>query len=715
MFKKWGVFLLFMLLSITFFSEITVTTETQTIYVGESVNITVSVNDSAVTHLYVDVTNGGFDDPFILFDGFDLVDGTANLVFLAPLMPGKAELVFYNEDKTLEKKIEFDILEEKIEMPETSLIILEKEGNVLYKEADSDVWDSINSDTVIKENSELLTLKDGYIHLKEPELNIEIKVSPETQLYIKKLRASESGDIDIEYELKKGATVNKINEILAPGSKYLVGSGSVVAGVRGTEFGFEKKGNNTNIRTFEGTVYTMVNNKLFPVKAGNMFNYSPQNPNPQLEKLDMPIEDYEKNLMPEKKQEEQKPETKVEEKKEEKVAEEKRETPVAEEPAAAPVKTKANLGNISFGKQTKGNSTYLVYSFAPNFDIGPFGIGIGFNAYQESIDGPLYYGIPSKEATSQDLWSAISINYLKLDFPMFYIRYGVSPSYTKGLGLFMNNYSIPYSRVFDTELRFGGLKLGMHIPYEVTSLMPFNYQKTSNLMFGYVDMDLGLFNTEITGIYNMSEEDLKDNELKQAILATLYKKIFFIKFGVETDVVYSGDDTLTYGLLIGPMIDFPPYFQFMFGFDYLSDGFNMEYVGPYYEYNVANGKYMDLNQEKSMGLIGKSYLTIAPYLNITLDYNRPFSNARDGLLKGNMTVKIPALGGLPELTAGFSYIQWKFLEDDTVDSIFLNKNTWVQGFIYYPVLENSGIIYSISYDVEKDEFEYTINFETIEF
>ncbi|SHE51628.1 FecR family protein [Marinitoga hydrogenitolerans DSM 16785] len=694
MFKKWGVICLFLLSSILFFGNLTITIENTTVYAGENIPIQISTDQSTLTHLYVDVTSGGFDDPLILFDGFDLIDGKAQIIFLAPLIPGESVITFFNEDKSIEKKLVLDIIEESINLPKTKLIILEKKGNVLYKKPNSDIWDSLSLETIIQENSDLLTLKDGFVHLKEPNLNIEIKVTSDTQLYIKRLRVSENGDIDIEYELKKGATINKIKEILAPGSKYLVGSGSVVAGVRGTEFGFEKIGDIAKIRTFEGTVYTMVNNRMFPVTAGNMFSYSPSQINPTLQKLDKLLEEYENDFIP--KEEQPKEET----------------TQPAEE---QPTKTKANIGNISFGKQQKGLNSYLVYSFAPNFDFGPFGIGIGFNAYQEDINSPLYYGIPSESASpSENIISALSINYLKLDFPNFYIRYGISPSYTRGLGLFMNNYYVPYSRVFDTELRFGSLKLGGHIPYEIYSLMPFNYNQSSNIFFGYIDTDVGPLNTEITAIMNLNSEK-PENEFNQAYLITLYKDILFFRLGIESDIVLTNSGTIVYGLLAGPTINFPPYFQFMLGFNYLSEGFNMEYLNSYYEYNAANGFYMDLNSPSSFGLMGKSTLSIAPYLNVLINYNKLFSENRDSLLNGQMTLNIPSIGGMPQLTAGFTYIQYKFLEDPSVTNVFLNDNTNLQGFIYYPILENSGVIYSINYNMREQKFEYTLNFETKEF
>lgn len=702
MYKKWGIVLFLIFTASIYFGNLMVSSESTTVLAGQSLPIEVTTDQATLNHLYVDVTSGGFDDPLILFDGFNLIDGKANLIFLAPLIPGESDIRFYNEDKSVEKTLKINVVEKKMELPETKLVILEKRGNVLYKSPDSDIWDSLSEDTIIMENSELLTLKDGFLYLKEPNLNIEIKVSHDTQLYIKKLRASENGDIDIEYELKKGATVNKIKEILAPGSKYLVGSGSVVAGVRGTEFGFENNNGNTQIRTFEGTVYTMVNNQLFPVTAGNMFNYNPTQPKPQINVLDKPLDEYENEITPNK--EETPQETPKEEPKEEKKPEETTTT-----------EAKSNVGNISFGKQTKGKDSYLVYSFAPNFEFGPFGIGIGFNAYQKDIDSPLYYGLPTDKASpSTDILSAISINYLKLDFSSFYVRYGISPTYVKGLGLFMNNYYVPYSRVLDTELRFGKLKFGAHLPYEVTSFVPFNYQQSSNIFFGYLDANLGLFNTEITGVFNLNEKK-PASEFDKAILTTIYKDILFFRLGVEGDFVFTNDGSMTYGALLGPTMNFPPFFQFMFGVNYLSDGFNNEYLNSYYEYNAANGFYMDLSKKSSFGLIGKAILSVDPYLHILLNYNKLFSEERDSLLTGQMTVNIPSIGGMPQLTAGFSYMQYKFLEDATVENIFLNDNTNLQGFIYYPVLENSGVIYSINYNMKEQKFEYTLNFETKEF
>ena len=699
MFKKWGL-LLILLLSFSFiFAGLTVNFESQDVQIGESLPIEITTDQSTITHLYVEVSNGGFDDPFILFDGFELEGGQAEIIFLAPLISGESKITFYNEDRSVEKELKLNIIEETAEKPETSLEILEKKGNVLYKKPNEEIWDTLNANSEIEENSEIMTLEDGLVILKEPTMDIEINVSPETQLFITRLRAGENGNIDIQYELKKGATVNKIDEILAPGSKYIVSSGSVVAGVRGTQFGFEKTGGTTKVRTFEGTVFTSVNGQLFPITANNMLTYT-QGAQPNIGSIDTNIEDYERDNEPEEPEE---PKNDVEE----------QEPQTTSDPTqAAPTGVSASIGDISFGKQQKKDESYLVYSFAPEFDFGSFGFGIGFNAYQTEIDSPLYYGIPTQSASpSEDLWSAFSVNYLKLDFPSFYLRYGKSPAYTKGLGLFMNNYYVPYSRVFDTEVRLSNIKIGAHIPYEINSFLPFVYSQASDIFFGYADLDLGIFNTEVTGIMNL-RENKSSNEFSQAYLTTFYRDILFFRLGVEGDVVFTEEGSMTYGALAGPTINLPPYFQFMFGLNYLSDGFNMEYLNPYYEYNAANDIYMVLDTEKSFGLMGKAALNIDPYLNVIFNYNKLFSKNRDSLLKGDLSLNVPALGSFPKLTAGFTYMQYNFLEDDSVENAFLNDNTNLSGYIYYPVLESSGVIYSVNYNMKEREFEYSLSFET---
>jgi hypothetical protein len=700
MFKKRGL-LIFLLLSFSFvFAGLTINLDSQNVLVGESVPIEITTDQSTITHLYLDVSNGGFDDPFILFDGIDLESGQAEILFLAPLIAGESTITFYNEERTLEKVIKINIIDEATEKPETSLVILEKKGNVLYKKPGEEIWDTLNPNKNIEENSELMTLEDGFIILKEPNNDIEINVSPETQLFITRLRAAENGDIDIQYELKKGKTINKIDEILAPGSKYIVSSGSVVAGVRGTQFGFEKTGGTTKIRTFEGTVFTSVNGVLFPINANNMLTYN-QGEQPNISDIDTNLENYEQENQPE--EDTEKPKEPQDEK-------EPQTTSVPTSPA--PTGVSASIGDVSFGKQQKRSESYLVYSFAPEFDFGRFGFGIGFNAYQTEIDSPLYYGIPTQSASpSEDLWSAFSINYLKFDFSSFYLRYGKSPAYTKGLGLFMNNYYIPYSRVLDAELRLANVRVGAHVPYEVNSFIPFVYSQASDVFFGYADLGLGIFNTEVTGVFNLGEE-IPNNEFSQAYLATFYRDILFFRLGVEGDLVLTESGSMTYGALAGPTINLPPYFQFMFGLNYLSDGFNMEYLNPYYEYNAANDIYMDLETEKSFGLMGKATLNIDPYLNVIFNYNKLFSESRDSLLKGDLSLNIPALGSFPKLTAGFTYMQYNFLEDDSVENAFLNDNTNLSGYIYYPVLESSGVIYSVNYNMREREFEYSLSFET---
>ncbi len=703
MFKKRGL-LIFLLLSFSFvFAGLTINLDSQNVLVGESVPIEITTDQSTITHLYVDVSNGGFDDPFILFDGIDLESGQAEILFLAPLIAGESTITFYNEERTVEKVIKINIIDEATEKPETSLVILEKKGNVLYKKPDEEIWDTLNPNKNIEENSELMTLEDGFIILKEPNNDIEINVSPETQLFITRLRAAENGYIDIQYELKKGKTINKIDKILAPGSKYIVSSGSVVAGVRGTQFGFEKTGGTTKIRTFEGTVFTSVNGVLFPINANNMLTYN-QGEQPNISDIDTNLENYEQ---------ENQPEEDTEEPKEPQDEKEPQTKSVPTSPA--PTGVSASIGDISFGKQQKRSESYLVYSFSPEFDFGRFGFGIGFNAYQTEIDSSLYYGIPTQSASpSEDLWSAFSINYLKFDFSSFYLRYGKSPAYTKGLGLFMNNYYIPYSRVLDAELRLANVRVGAHVPYEVNSFVPFVYSQASDVFFGYADLNLGAFNTEVTGVFNLREE-IPNNEFSQAYLATIYRDIMFFRLGVEGDVVLTEDGSMTYGALVGPTINLPPYFQFMFGVNYLSARFNMEYLNPYYEYNVANDIYMDLDTDKSFGLMGKATLNIDPYLNVIFNYNRPFSESRDSLLKGDLSLNLPAMGSFPELKAGFTYMQYNFLEDDTVDNAFLNDNTNLNGYIYYPVLESSGVIYSVNYNMREREFVYSLSFESREF
>jgi hypothetical protein len=60
-------------------------------------------------------------------------------------------------------------------------------------------------------------------------------------------------------------------------------------------------------------------------------------------------------------------------------------------------------------------------------------------------------------------------------------------------------------------------------------------------------------------------------------------------------------------------------------------------------------------------------------------------------------------------------MQYNFLEDDTVDNAFLNDNTNLNGYIYYPVLESSGVIYSVNYNMREREFVYSLSFESREF
>lgn len=89
--------------------SIKITSESTIVDIEESLLIALTLVDSETEEiverdltLSADVNIGGFADPEIFFSGVSMKKGRAELIYIAPSVPGKAVLTFSNEELGIE-------------------------------------------------------------------------------------------------------------------------------------------------------------------------------------------------------------------------------------------------------------------------------------------------------------------------------------------------------------------------------------------------------------------------------------------------------------------------------------------------------------------------------------------------------------------------------------------------------------------------------------
>ena len=653
--------------------------------------------------LDVSVDIGGFADPEVFFSGLALSQGEAELVYIAPSVPGIATLEFKNADLNVEATYMVQIREkEELALAEKlALKVLEFRGQVALRRAGEEIWNPVKKDDMIYEGDEMLAMKDSYAVLEGKD-GILLTVPPETQVLFERLR-TDGERMNVSIKVRKGELLSEINRVLTGGSKFMVSAGSVVAGVRGTKFSVEA-GENSIVRVFEGVVYAeTAGGQIVPISSGNMGVFGTEGFN--IASLDRSLDYYEEMLQ----ELESKEEGVTEQPPEEQPAEEEKQ-PAEEE--AGP------LEEVDFGPVEKGGVSYMIYSFSIPLSFGPFELGIGINAYQKGdITSPLYYGVPPADPDTPDstsILSAFNIAWLKFETPAFGIRYGYMDEYTYGLGLLLAGYTSQYARAFDVRLAFGAHQLSVHLPYELLSISPFRLAESSSIYFGNYTFNTGITAggpyLSVTGVVDMEELSTPSTAIQGGLSVALEQilvqtGLFNAKAGVE-GVVLLDQDTMGYGAMAGVFGNLSK-ITWGVGTLYAGENFIPSYYNRNYEYNKAHNKLspLSVSATPTWGWFAQTGLALPPMLEVSVGLKSFTSFAElSPILSAEGSLDLPAIGGFSGLKVGLMYEQIRFNPDKGL----FNKDTTLSLKFGYPVGGVMYTVYEITYDAEKDEFQHSM-------
>lgn len=693
--------------------SIKITSDSTIVDVEESLLIALTLVDSETEEiverdltLSADVNIGGFADPEIFFSGVSVKKGRAELIYIAPSVPGKAVLTFSNEELGIEASYTVLVREkEKLSLvSKASLSVFEFVGEVALRKSGDELWNPISKNDRVEEGDEILTMRDSYVVLEGMD-GVMLTIPPQSQVLFERLR-TDGERIDVSIKVKKGEAVSEISKILTGGSKFQVGAGSVVAGVRGTKFAVEA-GDTCYVRTFEGKVIAEVGGKVVPIPEGRMGAFV--GTDFEILDLDRGLDYYEK----------------TKEHIKEKEKEEGAKPPAEErEEAISRASQLVNLGSI-----IKGDTGYMVYSLTPSIKIGPVEIGIGINAYQKEITGPLYFGVPPSDPEtppSTNILSAFNIAWLSYKGKYIDFRYGYMQHYTYGLGLLMKNYSKKYSRAIDTTLKFGDGKqtLSVHLPYEILSFVPFEYEQTSSLFFANYTFNTGLTwggpYLSLTGVADMDELTQETTPSTAAIggfSLAIEERLFQASWGrLVVGAEFAGlmdQDLLGYGAMFGAIGNIYN-LDLGAGILYIGDHFVTSYYGSNYDRRKPD-RLPDLTNTgtPTWGSFATMGLTLEPFLKaeVNLVSYQSLSDISP-ILSSEALLKLPKIANFNGLILKLMYLQYKFEFSGFNMDTFFNDRTYLDLSIGYPINDFQYLVYNIGYDYETDTFQQTISYES---
>lgn len=693
--------------------SIQITSESTVVNVQDSVLISVAVVDNETGQtieknltLSADVSVGGFADPEIFFSGVTLKKGKAEIVYIAPSVPGEAVLMLSNAELGIEASYTL-LVQEKESLSlisKASLAVFEFVGEVALRKSGQELWNPISKNDRIEEGDEILTMRDSYVILEGMD-GVMLTIPPQSQVLFERLR-TDGKRMDVSIKVKKGETVSEISRILTGGSKFQVGAGSVVAGVRGTKFAVEA-GDTCYVRTFKGEVIAEVGGKVIPIPEGRMGAFT--GTSFKILNLDRGLDYYEKT-----KERIKEKETK------------KKEAPTKgrQEGAISRASQLVNLGSI-----TKSNTGYMVYSFTPSFKLGPVELGIGINAYQKEITGPLYFGVPPSDPTtppSTNILSAFNIAWVAYSGKYLDLRYGYMQQYTYGLGLLMKNYTKKYSRAVDVALKLGEGKhvLSVHLPFEALSFVPFEYEQTSPLFFANYTADTGFTwggpYVSLTGVVD-TEEFCNESTPSTAAMGGFSLAVeerlsqgSWGKFVVGAELAGLMDqEQLGYGAFFGAMGNFHT-LDWGAGVVYIGEHFVSSYYGSDYEKRRPH-RLPDLTDTgtPTWGSLVNIGLTLEPFLKAQANLVNYQSHADiSPILSTEALLRLPKIGNFNGLALKLAYLQYKFELKGLDLPTFFNERTYLDLRIGYPISEFQYLVYNIGYDYENDTFQQTISYES---
>lgn len=706
--KKVVFFCVLMIIAfaISVFGDFVVNLQNDSVVMGGKLPITVELTGKdgkpMQFTLKAKLNLGGFDKPEVLTKGIS-ANGKVTFNFLAPRKVSEAKIAFTAETSSKEvftKEVVIRVTEkDESEFSEKlSATIDSFRGSVAVKKVNKKAWESITKDTLLQEGDELLTLEKSYVIVKFPDGSMT-KVTENTQILFEKLRKSKEGKILVSIVIQKGGTYNIVQKMVA-GSSFEVKTGSVTAGVRGTEFEVENVNDKPVVNVWSGEVFAFFGEDfVIPVSAGQTLVYqlgaelvqdiSQLFENTQLDllkekvpEIEKVIEEIEKTTEMETKPETLKPskETKVEE----------------PQQTSQP---KAYIPQLGVETAQKDNQKYIVYSISPEFSIGPLTLGIGLTAYATEVGGTLYYGIPSTDP-STNIINMITINHVALNLGNFYLRYGNMPTLSLAMGFSVRDYFKPYAKSIDAKLAMGKLGAYIHLPYEITKLWPTEFAQSDSVFAGelelksvFAGMDLGvaaLYDTAVSTNNTLSDATPINLALSGYLRYPLMNNFFV---GAEIGSQWLSDMS-AYGLgLFGGISGKLSIFDVIIGAYGTWNGFMPFHFGRIYTTQKLKHQLPTLStQDMSFGfLAGTSFYSDIATGRLYLYGN--FEGDMDAL--GELRIVIPQIGAVAGMFIyGYYFDQTPFESGKVFDT-----DTIAFLRITYPIMEKNlvaGIVYSWS-------------------
>lgn len=329
-----------------------------------------------------------------------------------------------------------------------------------------------------------------------------------------------------------------------------------------------------------------------------------------------------------------------------------------------------------------GETNYVVYEFGPEFSLGPMLIGLTLTTYTSDLSvGTFYFGYPS-DNPSENIIDGLNITALGLDLGTFWFRYGQMQPLTYGMGLIMNGYHIPKSRVLDFGVRMNDLKISVHVPHEIRQLTTFKIQRSDSVYSTLVVLPLLGLDFSVYGI--AETEELA--ELQYALGVALTKNVFGFSVGVEAATQIWKDGQTSYGAFAGLFGDFGT-FQLVAGPYYASDGFAVWLFDR--EYAKLRHTYDPSAISRNVGYIVRTALNVQPYGKLVISLMGDFGEKLT--LTGEGYLKIPELGG----TNGLILYFYVFDNTPFENGQILDESTSARITIAYPLVNNlfAGIKY----------------------
>jgi hypothetical protein len=152
----------------------------------------------------------------------------------------------------------------------TEAIFSSVSGKVVIKRQDGSILRAAEKDSAVVEGQRIVAGSDGRAILKTFD-GSEIRISPNTDLVLKKLRKPQAKDKIIQFKLLMGQLLALVKPLLSSHSTFEIESGGVVCGVRGTRYQvkYEPSTHTVYLQVMEGTVYADSNGRKVDYGPGS--------------------------------------------------------------------------------------------------------------------------------------------------------------------------------------------------------------------------------------------------------------------------------------------------------------------------------------------------------------------------------------------------------------------------------------------------------------